>query len=140
VPTENELFGAVDALLEQVAQDDLPPPDERKRLREAAGLSQTQIAKATGTRREAVGNWELGKTEPRPPQRAAYARLLEGLAARFPAPEPATEAATEPSVPETFTAATAPEAPSTPAAAKPPTRTAASGTRPTSTSRRPGAR
>jgi transcriptional regulator with XRE-family HTH domain len=86
LPTENELFGAVDALLEQVPSDDLPLPAERRRLREAAGLSQAQVASALGTRREAVGNWELGKAEPRPPQRAAYARLLEGLAARFPAP------------------------------------------------------
>ena len=84
--TENELFSAVDALLEQVAQDELPEPAERKRLREAAGLSQAQIATALDARREAVGNWETGKTEPRPPKRAAYARLLEGLAARFPAP------------------------------------------------------
>ncbi|WP_157873376.1 helix-turn-helix transcriptional regulator, partial [Streptomyces neyagawaensis] len=83
--TENELFSAVDALLEQVAQDVLPPPAERRRLRTAAGLSQEQIATALGTRREAVGNWESGRTEPRPPQRAAYARLLESLAARFPA-------------------------------------------------------
>ncbi|MEU4654951.1 helix-turn-helix transcriptional regulator [Streptomyces sp. NPDC023723] len=87
VPTEDQLFGAVDALLEQVAQDDLPSPAERRRLREAAGLSQDQIAKALSTRREAVGNWEAGRTKPRPPKRAAYARLLEGLAARFPAPE-----------------------------------------------------
>ncbi|MYS40172.1 helix-turn-helix domain-containing protein, partial [Streptomyces sp. SID5998] len=102
--TENELFSAVDALLEQVAQDDLPAPAERKRLREAAGLSQAQIAKALDARREAVGNWETGKTEPRPPKRAAYARLLEGLAARFPAPasdEPADAPA--PAVPEAFT-------------------------------------
>ncbi|MDX3069013.1 helix-turn-helix transcriptional regulator, partial [Streptomyces sp. ND04-05B] len=105
MPTENELFSAVDALLEQVAQDDLPPPAERKRLREAAGLSQTQVATATGTRREAVGNWESGRTEPRPPQRAAYARLLEGLAARFPAP--VGEEEPEPEVPETFNAAPA---------------------------------
>ncbi|NEE28979.1 helix-turn-helix transcriptional regulator, partial [Streptomyces sp. SID7982] len=78
--TENELFSAVDALLEEVAQEDLPTPAERKRLREAAGLSQAQIAKVLEARREAVGNWETGKTEPRPPKRAAYARLLEGLA------------------------------------------------------------
>ncbi|MFE4258262.1 telomere-associated protein Tap [Streptomyces sp. NPDC056883] len=81
---ENELFSAVDALLEQVAQDVLPAPAERRRLREAAGLSQDQIAKVLQARREAVGNWEAGRTEPRPPKRAAYARLLEGLAARFP--------------------------------------------------------
>ncbi|SES31882.1 telomere-binding protein Tap [Streptomyces sp. yr375] len=141
MPTENELLSNVDALLEQVAQDDLPPPAERRRLREAAGLSQAQIAKALDTRREAVGNWEAGRTEPRPPQRAAYARLLEKLAERFPAPEP--EAPGEPAVPETFTAVPAPEtpAPSAPAAAKPPTRPASTtATRPPSTSRRPGAK
>lgn len=104
MPTENELFSAVDALLEEVAQDDLPPPEERKRLREAAGLSQEQIAKALKSRRETIGNWEAGVTEPRPPKRAAYARLLEGLAARFPAPAtdaPATAPA--PAIPEAFT-------------------------------------
>lgn len=86
MPTEDELFSAVDALLEEVTQDDLPVPAERRRLREAAGLSQEQIARALKARREAVGNWESGRTEPRPPKRAAYARLLERLAERFPAP------------------------------------------------------
>ncbi|WP_328760521.1 telomere-associated protein Tap [Streptomyces sp. NBC_00271] len=137
MPTENELLSAVDALLNQVDQNDLPPPAERKRLREAAELSQTQIAKVLGTRREAVGNWETGKTEPRPPQRTAYARLLEGLAARFPAPD--NESPSELAVPETFTAAPAPAtaAPSEPAAPKAPARPAATA-RPSSTSRRPG--
>lgn len=109
MPTEDELFSAVDALLEVVAQDELPEPAERRRLREAAGLSQAQIATAMGTRREAVGNWESGRTEPRPPQRAAYARLLEGLATRFPAPAPAPGLIATASVPATATAP-APEA------------------------------
>ncbi|MFI0091850.1 telomere-associated protein Tap [Streptomyces bobili] len=141
VSTENELFSAVDALLEQVAQDDLPVPAERKRLREAAGLSQAQIATALDARREAVGNWETGRTEPRPPKRAAYARLLEGLAARFPAP--VGETPPEPAAPETFTApapALAAPAPSAPAAAKAPAQPAASTARPSSTSRHPGAK
>ncbi|MFJ8846383.1 telomere-associated protein Tap [Streptomyces cyaneofuscatus] len=140
--TENELFSAVDALLEQVAQDDLPVPAERKRLREAAGLSQAQIAAALDARREAVGNWETGRTEPRPPKRAAYARLLEGLAARFPAPAADAPALT-PAVPEAFTgpapvpapAAEAPAAPA-PAAAVPPV----PAVKPAASSRRPGAR
>jgi DNA-binding XRE family transcriptional regulator len=138
VSTENELFSAVDALLEQVAQDDLPAPAERKRLREAAGLSQAQIAKALDARREAVGNWETGKTEPRPPKRAAYARLLEGLAARFPAPAADAPApAPAPVVPEAFTGpppvpAPAAEAPTPPAAAVRPA--------PAASSRRPGAK
>ncbi|NJP48129.1 telomere-associated protein Tap [Actinacidiphila epipremni] len=125
MPTQDELFGAVDALLDEVAAGQtLPPPAERKRLREAAGLSQAQVAKAVDTRREAVGNWEAGRTEPRPPQRAAYARLLEGLAARFPAPEApaaaagaaATVAAPAPAAgPEPRPAPAAPEPPAPPA-------------------------
>ncbi|MEV6400056.1 helix-turn-helix transcriptional regulator [Streptomyces sp. NPDC051907] len=86
---EDALFAAVDALLEEtVAPDALPEPQERRRLREAAGLSQEQIAKALSVRRETVTSWEAGRTEPRPPKRAAYLRLLDGLAARHPAPEP----------------------------------------------------
>ncbi|MFC9309037.1 helix-turn-helix transcriptional regulator, partial [Streptomyces sp. NPDC057011] len=81
---QETLFAAVDALLEEVAQDPLPHPDERKRLREAAGLSQDQIAKALAVRRETVTSWETGRTSPRPPKRAAYARLLEGLSALHP--------------------------------------------------------
>ncbi|MGF0167543.1 telomere-associated protein Tap [Streptomyces koyangensis] len=141
MPTENELFSAVDALLEEVAQDDLPSPEERKRLREAAGLSQEQIAKALKSRRETIGNWESGETEPRPPKRAAYARLLEGLAARFPAP--ATDVPPAPVVPESFTgpapvpapAAEAPAAPTPHAAVRP-----APAAKPSASSRRPGAK
>ncbi|GFE19376.1 transcriptional regulator [Streptomyces glebosus] len=82
---QDELFALVDALLEQAAaQDALPEPAERKRLREAGGLSQDQVAKALSVRRETITSWELGRTEPRPPKRAAYIRLLEGLAERFP--------------------------------------------------------
>ncbi|MFJ8166441.1 telomere-associated protein Tap [Streptomyces sp. NPDC096136] len=84
---QTTLFAAVDALLEEAAaKDGLPAPDERKRLREAAGLSQDQIAKALSVRRETVTSWETGRTAPRPPKRAAYARLLEGLAALHPTP------------------------------------------------------
>ncbi|MCX5278208.1 helix-turn-helix domain-containing protein [Streptomyces virginiae] len=146
---EQALFSAIDALLEQVAQDPLPPPAERKRLREAAGLSQDQIAKALQARRESVGNWEAGRSEPRPPKRAAYARLLEGLAARFPTPAAAatpptssygqtsTPALDIPSPPApSSVAAPAPEAPT---AVKTPPRPAAD-TKPSASSRRPGAK
>ena len=91
-----ELFAAVDALLEQ-ANGELPPPAERARLRRAAGLSQQQVAAALGLkRRETVADWETGRSEPRPPKRSAYLRLLDGLAARYPAPpsgEPAAASA-----------------------------------------------
>ncbi|WP_331736242.1 telomere-associated protein Tap [Streptomyces sp. NBC_00045] len=146
MPDEQEsLFAAVDALLEEAAQDPLPHPDERKRLREAAGLSQDQIAKALSVRRETVTSWETGRTAPRAPKRAAYARLLEGLAAlhpvnavNAPAPEqPATPAPAPPTLnavnaptpappalPSTASTvnavnAPAPEQPATPAPAPP---------------------
>ncbi|MEU9417976.1 helix-turn-helix transcriptional regulator [Streptomyces sp. NPDC048272] len=127
---QTTLFAAVDALLEEAAQDPLPHPDERKRLREAAGLSQDQIGKALGVRRETVTSWETGRTAPRPPKRAAYARLLEGLSALHPVnavngvnavnappppatpptvPTPATPPATTP--PPTVAAPAAPAAP-----------------------------
>ncbi|OAH11715.1 telomere-associated protein Tap [Streptomyces jeddahensis] len=84
---QEQLFAAVDALLQEAAAPDaLPAPDERKRLREAASLSQDQVAKALSVRRETVAGWEAGRTEPRPPKRAAYIRLLEGLAALHPTP------------------------------------------------------
>lgn len=86
---QGELFASVDALLEQVAaQDALPEPAERKRLREAAGVSQDQIARTLKVRRETVTAWESGRAEPRAPKRAAYVRLLDGLAALHPAPAP----------------------------------------------------
>ncbi|WP_432020925.1 telomere-associated protein Tap [Streptomyces sp. 1222.5] len=141
MPTEDELFSAVDALLEDIARDDLPSPEERKRLREAAGLSQEQIAKTLKSRRETIGNWESGVTEPRPPKRAAYARLLEGLAARFPAAAATPTDAPAPVVPEAFTGP-APE-PTPAPAARPPARpkvAASSTARPTVSSRRPGAK
>ncbi|KJY46076.1 hypothetical protein VR46_11100, partial [Streptomyces sp. NRRL S-444] len=98
MPNEQEsLFAAVDALLEEAAaQDPLPHPDERKRLREAAGLSQDQIAKALSVRRETVTSWETGRTAPRPPKRAAYARLLEGLSTLHPINGVNAEASTTP--------------------------------------------
>ncbi|GAA3712514.1 helix-turn-helix transcriptional regulator [Streptomyces tremellae] len=58
-----ELFDVVDALIEDHAP--LPPPAGRKRLREAHGLSQEQVAKALRVRRTTVMSWENGRTEPR---------------------------------------------------------------------------
>ncbi|MFE0580200.1 telomere-associated protein Tap [Streptomyces sp. NPDC058874] len=101
----SELFDAVDALIASRAT--LPPPAERKRLRAAHGLTIDEVATALQVRRATVSGWESGKTEPRPPERDAYARLLKQLAELYPAPEePAAP------VPATFTGTPAPaEAP-----------------------------
>ncbi|WP_139216468.1 helix-turn-helix transcriptional regulator, partial [Streptomyces sp. CC77] len=79
----SELFDAVDALLASRAV--LPPPAERKRLRAAHGLTIDEVAGALKVRRATVSGWESGKTEPRPPERDAYARLLDKLAELYPA-------------------------------------------------------
>ncbi|WP_237277063.1 telomere-associated protein Tap, partial [Streptomyces caniscabiei] len=88
-PSQEELFAAVDELL--AGEPELPAPDERGRLREAAGVSQARLAQVLRTTKQTVKNWESGRSEPRAPQRQAYLRLLEGWAAKYPA-----ESATEP--------------------------------------------
>ncbi|MGA5729978.1 hypothetical protein ACPCI1_15225 [Streptomyces seoulensis] len=93
------------------------------------------------THREAVGNWETGKTKPRPPKRAAYARLLEGLAAHFPAPAADAPAAPAPGVPEAFGGPVPESVPDPAPVAAPPSRpkaVASSTTGPAASSRRPG--
>lgn len=68
----------VDELLERVrARRKLPPAVERRRIREAAGVSQHEIAKALGVSWTAVYRWERG-SRPREHE-ASYAALLEEL-------------------------------------------------------------
>ncbi|MEU4012841.1 helix-turn-helix domain-containing protein [Streptomyces pseudogriseolus] len=80
----SELFDAVDALV--ASRSPLPPPAERKRLRQAHGLTLDEVAAALKVRRATVSGWESGRTEPRPPERDAYARMLKQLADLYPAP------------------------------------------------------
>ncbi|MFV0131033.1 telomere-associated protein Tap [Streptomyces sp. HMX112] len=117
---QDQLFAAVDALLEAAAQEALPGPEERKRLREAAGLSQEQVAHALSVRRETVTGWESGRTDPRPPKRAAYARLLSALAERHPAPAPPPRVVPRPPVAAPPAAPAPDEAAPRPADAAPP--------------------
>ncbi|MFW6695872.1 telomere-associated protein Tap [Streptomyces sp. MAR4 CNX-425] len=85
---EVRLYDAVDALVARSRV--LPPPAERRRLRVAHGLTQQEVADALGVRRATVGAWEsedpARRTEPRPPERDAYARLLQQLAELYPPP------------------------------------------------------
>ncbi|MEU6772218.1 helix-turn-helix domain-containing protein [Streptomyces sp. NPDC046759] len=90
----SELFDAVDALVASRAA--LPSPQERKRLRKAHGLTVDEVAAALKVRRATVSGWEAGKTEPRPPERDAYARLLNRLADLYPAAPVETPTAPEP--------------------------------------------
>ncbi|WP_432171206.1 telomere-associated protein Tap [Streptomyces sp. 1222.5] len=150
----SELFDAVDALV--ASRSPLPPAEERKRLRVAHGLTLDDVAGALKVRRATVSAWESTKkpTEPRGPEREAYARLLKQLAELYPAPVPATfTGAPDPAEAETLSTGPAPEAaamtatentqspvPAPVAAAPAAAPRPASTTRSTSTSRRPGAR
>ena len=149
----SEMFDAVDALV--ASRSALPSAEERKRLRVAHGLTLDDVAGALKVRRATVSAWESVKkpTEPRGPEREAYARLLKQLAELYPAPVPATfTGAPAPAEAQPLSTSPAPEAAvptapvnpqvpasdltgAAPAAAPRPART----TRP-STSRRSGAR
>jgi transcriptional regulator with XRE-family HTH domain len=72
----------------------LPPPKERRRLREAGSLTQAQVAERVGVSRETVRSWETGRTNPRGRKREAYAKLLTSLGEEETVTEPpAVEAA-----------------------------------------------
>ncbi|MEU8621557.1 helix-turn-helix domain-containing protein [Streptomyces sp. NPDC048623] len=144
--SEEELFASVDALLNEEPQ--LPPPAERARLREAAGITQARLATALKTTTQSVKNWENGRSEPKSPRLDAYQRLLNGWAAKYPtrgaasAVTPAAAAACdEPAASEAETA-DAPQAVTVPATgpARPTTRSARPATRPAAASQRPAAK
>ncbi|WP_030278046.1 MULTISPECIES: helix-turn-helix domain-containing protein [Streptomyces] len=106
---------SVESLLEEARLSKaMPPPEERLRLREAAGLTRAQVAEAVGVARGTVLAWEAGKSDPTPPGRLPYLRLLEGLAELHPAPgapgDPVAEllAAAQPSAPQPPAPAPAP--------------------------------
>ncbi|MGW7440188.1 helix-turn-helix domain-containing protein [Streptomyces sp. NPDC054849] len=143
MPSQEELFDAVDALLE--GEPRLPSPAEHERTRE--GVTQARLAAALKSTPQTVENWENGRSEPRPPRLQAYLRLLEGWAERYPAPAasestPASAPVRAPAaVPEAFTGPVKqPAAPAQPATAAAPVRVTkalveAGG--PSATSRRP---
>ncbi|MER6114965.1 helix-turn-helix domain-containing protein [Streptomyces sp. NPDC001743] len=54
----------------------LPPPKERRRLREAKSLTEAQVAAAVGVTPATVRAWETGRTSPRGRKREVYARLI----------------------------------------------------------------
>src|ERR1700742_4481747 len=98
--TEEELFASVDALLNE--EPHLPPPAERARLREASGITQARLATALRTTTQSVKNWENGRSEPKSPRLDAYQRLLNGWAAKSPAPGAAPTASVAATAPAAF--------------------------------------
>lgn len=62
-----------------MTQSPLPPPGERRRLREAASLTQAQLAARLGVPKGQVRAWESGRSAPRGRTREAYVELLASL-------------------------------------------------------------
>ena len=75
-------------LLELKRATRLPPPSERRAIRERAGVSRRQLARELGVSDAAVAWWEdpCGFT-PRPAKALAYRRLLDELRALAEEPE-----------------------------------------------------
>ena len=84
---DDELHALVDHLLEWPPQ--LPPPLERRRLREAAGVTLEDLAARLSVRVATVQSYEDGSDPGRPQRREAYAQLLADWAASVPSPSPA---------------------------------------------------
>jgi DNA-binding transcriptional regulator YiaG len=76
---------ALDAELEKAAArpSDLPPPEERARLRKALKLKQSQIANILGVHRLTVSAWERGEYDPKGDTRRLYIELLEEMKERI---------------------------------------------------------
>ncbi|MGW3334103.1 helix-turn-helix domain-containing protein [Streptomyces rubiginosohelvolus] len=90
---------SVEALLEEARlAAAMPPPAERFRLREAAGFSRAHIAATVGVGRQTIANWETGVSDPTPPARLPYLRILKGLAEIYPPPAVTPAAAETPPV------------------------------------------
>ena len=69
-----------DALAPFRARRRLPPPAERRRLRERAGLSHRDAAEVLGVHPSTIHYWERGRVNPSKRNALAYAALLDQLA------------------------------------------------------------
>jgi transcriptional regulator with XRE-family HTH domain len=59
---------------------ELPPPQARQAIRQAAGISQEELASALGVSRQTVANWERGTRFPSSDHLVPYGRVLQRLA------------------------------------------------------------
>ena len=71
--------------IEQLVADararlELPPPSERRRIRQAAGVSCADIGTTIGVTRDAVLKWERGLRLPSPHHARQYGEILRRLA------------------------------------------------------------
>lgn len=57
----------------------LPTPEKARLIREAAGISQTQLAEAIGVHRMTILRWENGERRPRGLHLTAYCAALQEM-------------------------------------------------------------
>ncbi|MEU0253274.1 helix-turn-helix transcriptional regulator [Streptomyces sp. NPDC006184] len=60
-------------------RQDLPAPEERRAIRQAAGLSQGELAEAIGVTRQAISNWESGARTPKGSHLERYVTAIRTL-------------------------------------------------------------
>lgn len=74
-------MSAIDALLATSRRRrSIPVPEDRRSLREEAGLTQAEVAQALGVSRPTVVRWENGERTPRGRLLDDYVKLLTRLA------------------------------------------------------------
>ena len=77
--TEQSVAKAVDTAVYPMPV--LPPHDQRRLIRESAGLSINALARVVGTTRFSVRNWESGVSEPSARFDLTYRRALAAMQA-----------------------------------------------------------
>lgn len=67
------------SLIERARQNKLPSPADAQAIRQAAGVTQKQVAEELNVHRLTVQRWETGERSPRGDNKQRYARLLREL-------------------------------------------------------------
>ncbi|HSX67227.1 helix-turn-helix transcriptional regulator [Nocardioides sp.] len=68
-----------DLIAEVIESRGLPRPNEARRIREAAGVTQDRLAREVDVHRVTLARWEAGTRVPRGAERVRYARILAEL-------------------------------------------------------------
>lgn len=72
-------FTVADEIRSRLRVRELPAPSECREIREAAGLSQQEMADAISVTKATISHWESGLRNPRGALRARYAEAIRTL-------------------------------------------------------------